>query len=657
MKRRNRKTRTRHNSPKLHFQQLEGRQLLAGDVAGPHQVEFSAPSNSNLVVNGDFEEFTAGADNFYNQNEVVGWLAKDDATGQEINLIPYQGYGTVLDLDSTGTDFDRVYQTIDTRADTEYVITFDFRSHTTVDPDATANTNDFQVWFGGNLVGQFSGKDEWQTGTIVVTSSGGPTELLFCELEEGPTNSGDSRGPFLDNIRLMETNPAEGVISNAGFETTAEDRTTFFRPQDVDGWAAFGDTEDVRFLKIPTNSEFTSNGTEGEQYLNLDSQSGHQDGVYQDLSTSAGTTYLVSFDYSTDGDQGTAGSNAEIRDEFRVRWDNAWAGTFFSEGDWRSVGLILTASSDTTRLTFLEPGEANGGDGSGALIDNVRVIELQSIGLEVDLNGNESGTAGTAEVTPGLGSQFISASATINDPSGVDVARVTVTLNNEPDGDNEVLGVVESSIPVDGSNNPLISVADYDRETNQLVLTGVTSADNYQTVLRTLVYFNGTTNANRADRSITFTVEDANANVETGELTVSFETDQREIDDAILQKHFADVGVSPTDAGDGLYVLIDQEGTGDNPQSNSVVTVTYDGKFLSLNDQNLLVEGSTFDAGTITQSLLGLIPGWRQGIPSFKTGGTGKLYIPSHLAYGTTGTGGIPPNSVLVFDIELDSFV
>ena len=43
----------------------------------------------------------------------------------------------------------------------------------------------------------------------------------------------------------------------------------------------------------------------------------------------------------------------------------------------------------------------------------------------------------------------------------------------------------------------------------------------------------------------------------------------------------------------------------------------------------------------------------KNGIPYFKEGGSGKLLIPSALAYGPNGTTGIPPHSVLIFEIEL----
>lgn len=102
----------------------------------------------------------------------------------------------------------------------------------------------------------------------------------------------------------------------------------------------------------------------------------------------------------------------------------------------------------------------------------------------------------------------------------------------------------------------------------------------------------------------------------------------------------------------GLYVVIAQEGNGEFPALNDNVTVHYHGTFL---------DGSVFDSSVLrgepaTFPLSGVILGWQIGIPQFSKGGSGKLLIPNNLAYGQGGTGGIPGNSVLIFDVELIDF-
>ncbi|OQX80726.1 MAG: peptidylprolyl isomerase, partial [Bacteroidetes bacterium 4484_249] len=56
---------------------------------------------------------------------------------------------------------------------------------------------------------------------------------------------------------------------------------------------------------------------------------------------------------------------------------------------------------------------------------------------------------------------------------------------------------------------------------------------------------------------------------------------------------------------------------------------------------------------TISFPLTAVIKGWQIGVPLLKQGGEGLFFIPSELGYGSQGTGSIPGNSVLIFDIGL----
>ena len=122
--------------------------------------------------------------------------------------------------------------------------------------------------------------------------------------------------------------------------------------------------------------------------------------------------------------------------------------------------------------------------------------------------------------------------------------------------------------------------------------------------------------------------------------------DQRAVDQEIITTYIADNSLTAMSTASGLYYVIDNQGTGAQPTSTSQVTVNYSGYF---------TDGSTFDEGDgITFSLSQVIEGWQEGIPLFNVGGSGTLLIPSHLAYGERGIpGAIPPNTVLLFDIEL----
>lgn len=125
--------------------------------------------------------------------------------------------------------------------------------------------------------------------------------------------------------------------------------------------------------------------------------------------------------------------------------------------------------------------------------------------------------------------------------------------------------------------------------------------------------------------------------------------DYREKNDEEIIAFIAKNNLDAQKSGSGLYYIIDEPGSGEQPVATSNVTVAYKGYFL---------DGKTFDqsdASGISFGLQQVIKGWTEGITYFKEGGKGKLLIPSHLGYGSQGRRGIPGGSVLIFDIHLIS--
>lgn len=100
----------------------------------------------------------------------------------------------------------------------------------------------------------------------------------------------------------------------------------------------------------------------------------------------------------------------------------------------------------------------------------------------------------------------------------------------------------------------------------------------------------------------------------------------------------------------GLMYKIIKSGKGKTPKLTDSVTTHYRGT---------LVNGKEFDSSykrgePATFSVNGVIKGWTEALQLMKEGDKWELYIPSDLAYGETGTGNdIPPNSTLIFEIEL----
>jgi FKBP-type peptidyl-prolyl cis-trans isomerase FkpA len=127
-----------------------------------------------------------------------------------------------------------------------------------------------------------------------------------------------------------------------------------------------------------------------------------------------------------------------------------------------------------------------------------------------------------------------------------------------------------------------------------------------------------------------------------------FEQDQQAIVDYLNENN-----LQADEHESGLYYNIVEPGTSAKPSLSSGVKVYYQGR---------LLDGTVFDEVTdsgppATFLLNQLIPGWQIGIPLIGKGGKITLYLPSALGYGTRGSGeDVPPNSVLIFDIELVDF-
>ena len=95
-------------------------------------------------------------------------------------------------------------------------------------------------------------------------------------------------------------------------------------------------------------------------------------------------------------------------------------------------------------------------------------------------------------------------------------------------------------------------------------------------------------------------------------------------------------------------------GSGASAAVGKRITVNYTGWLY--NSAASEFKGTKFDSGngvSFTLASGSLIEGWVQGIPGMQVGGKRTLLIPSNLGYGASGYGTIPPNSGLVFDIEL----
>lgn len=120
-----------------------------------------------------------------------------------------------------------------------------------------------------------------------------------------------------------------------------------------------------------------------------------------------------------------------------------------------------------------------------------------------------------------------------------------------------------------------------------------------------------------------------------------------------VYNYISSYGMSAAKDSSGFYYQIIAEGSGSNPNLCSQVEVTYTGK---------LSNGNSFANESTAFTLGSSIEGLKKGIPLIKKAGHIKLYIPPTLAYGSTdfkdknGTVVIPANSMLIFDLKLNTF-
>lgn len=129
--------------------------------------------------------------------------------------------------------------------------------------------------------------------------------------------------------------------------------------------------------------------------------------------------------------------------------------------------------------------------------------------------------------------------------------------------------------------------------------------------------------------------------------------EKREAEVLEKQKELLDsVAAGYDETKSGLRYQILQKGDGKQATKGAMVSVHYKGQ---------LLDGTVFDSSYKRKQPIDfaigvgqVIAGWDEGIQLLKVGDKARLVIPSHLAYGEAGAGGvIPPNATLIFDVEL----
>lgn len=117
------------------------------------------------------------------------------------------------------------------------------------------------------------------------------------------------------------------------------------------------------------------------------------------------------------------------------------------------------------------------------------------------------------------------------------------------------------------------------------------------------------------------------------------QAEQTELQDFITRNNITAVK-DPT----GYFYNIITPGDNNKPTLCSNLSVRYTGT---------LTNGNIFDSGSTSFQLNTLIEGWKRALPKIGVGGKIMMYLPPTFAYGSRGVGSIPPNSILIFEVEL----
>jgi peptidylprolyl isomerase len=144
--------------------------------------------------------------------------------------------------------------------------------------------------------------------------------------------------------------------------------------------------------------------------------------------------------------------------------------------------------------------------------------------------------------------------------------------------------------------------------------------------------------------------------------------------DALAVQEQADAQTDPNACGQGVFATVEPRttptittndgpitelgtvdvkvGTGEEVQPGDCVAALYYGTLATTGE---MFDGNYDTGAPIEFSLDGVIAGWTNGIPGMKVGGVRRLLIPAEQGYGAQGSGAIPANSDLIFEVEIVS--
>jgi hypothetical protein len=126
--------------------------------------------------------------------------------------------------------------------------------------------------------------------------------------------------------------------------------------------------------------------------------------------------------------------------------------------------------------------------------------------------------------------------------------------------------------------------------------------------------------------------------------------DTAQYEDSLIKNYIDSLGLNATKTSEGIYLVTTRSRNSNiYPDTNSRVKVDY--QCYSLNGT---IYDSSYDRGKPNDFYLsGVMKGFQIGIINIEVGGAATFFVPSRLGWGSEGLNTIPPNEILIFDVEL----
>ncbi len=174
------------------------------------------------VTNGSFEQLAGDADPLFHTSEVAGWGAMTPIVSERVLKIQQSDtaaeYGATegerfLNLDTSDSHRDVVWQDFDTVAGASYYLTFDMR----VDGELGFKADEIRVQWNNEWASTMYAGAEWQNYGLLLQADSEQSRLMF--LEPGDGNNGDGSGPWIDNVRLVRVKNLAPQIEQVNFQS------------------------------------------------------------------------------------------------------------------------------------------------------------------------------------------------------------------------------------------------------------------------------------------------------------------------------------------------------------------------------------------------------------------------------------------------------